>query len=174
MILCLDDKRNLIKFEEITNINGNDMILIEREGEAKTIKASNLKGYFGSDNGFVFSFSKDDGFYVLTESLSMIIKNIKGLYNYIVEAPSKIEVEVNGVKLLRSNSSDDLSNNSFFLDASDENTIIIYINLLVRNKNYYIQIIKDSLDSGENTVLGCFREMVESELPLIVRLSYSE
>ena len=50
----------------------------------------------------------------------------------------------------------------------------IYIKLLIRDKDYYIQIIKDAISSEYNVSLGCFREMTESELPLIIRLAYSE
>lgn len=171
MIRCLDDNKNLIGFEEISSIDDNDMILIERE--AKSIKISNLKEYFGSNNDFVFSFSKDDGL-ISNEYLSVITKKVKGLYDYINKDPSKIEVEVNGVKLLRVNSSEELNGNSFFLRNSDDGSIYIDINLLERDKDYYIQIIKDTISSEYNVALGCFREMTESELPLIIRLSYSE
>lgn len=123
MIRCLDDNKNLIGFEEISSIDDNDMILIQREGEAKSIKISNLKEYFRSD--FVFGFSKDDGL-ISNEYLSVIAKKVKGLYDYINKDPSKIEVEVNGVKLLRVNSSEELNGNNFFLRNSDDVSVYIY------------------------------------------------
>lgn len=84
--------KKISEFEEVLNLNDADMILIERNGEAKSIKAINLKKYFGSGTGsnehFVLTVSGNNTVHSDYDNTEIAYEDITGSYDWFASRDS--------------------------------------------------------------------------------------